>query len=132
MNDCVFCRITKGDIPSYKVYEDKDFMAFLDIHPLNPGHTLVVPKKHAKTVNDYEPFGKYWEAARKVSKAVQKALNPIVVIYIVYGLDVPHAHIHLMPRYKDDGHEEGPNFRKVKDISKEEMQAIAEKIKKAL
>ena len=85
MNDCIFCKIVKGEIPSHKVYEDDNFLAFLDIHPLNPGHTLLIPKKHIEWVNDYEPFCEYWQTARKLSGTIQKALDPILVSYVVYG-----------------------------------------------
>jgi histidine triad (HIT) family protein len=131
MEDCIFCKIVKGDIPSYKVHEDKDFLAFLDVNPLNPGHTLIIPKKHFQWVNDYEPFCKYWETARKVSIAIQKALNSILVSYVVYGLGVPHAHIHLIPKFENDNHPAGPNPEKTIKLPKEEMERIAKKIRES-
>lgn len=131
-DNCIFCKIIKGDIPSYKVYEDNDFIAFLDINPLNPGHTLLIPKKHMLWVDDYEPFAKYWETARKLSIAIKKAMNCILVSYVVYGLGVPHAHIHLIPKFENDAHPVGPDPTKTMKLSYDEMKAVAEKIKKAI
>lgn len=131
MDDCIFCKIVKGEIPCYKIYEDDNFFAFLDIRPLNPGHTLLIPKKHIQWVDDYEPFCKYWETARKLSRVIKKALNPIVVSYVVFGLGVPHAHIHLIPKFEGDNHPAGPNPEKTVNLSEEEMQKISEKIKNA-
>lgn len=130
MEDCIFCKIIQGKIPCHKVYEDKDFFAFLDILPLNPGHTLLVPKKHVQWVDDYEPFCEYWQTARKVSKKIKKALDPLVVSYIVYGLGVSHAHIHLVPKFPNDAHISGLNPEKIMKIPDEEMKKIAEKIRK--
>jgi len=132
MTDCIFCKIIRNEIPCHKIYEDGNFFAFLDVNPLNPGHTLLVPKKHVQWVNDYEPFGDYWETARKLSKSIKKALNPILVSYVVYGLGVPHAHIHLIPKFKNDDHPMGPNPEKTKKLPDAEMKKIAESIKKAL
>jgi len=131
MDECIFCKIARGEIPCYKVYEDKDFLAFLDINPLNPGHTLLIPKKHVQWVNDYEPFCKYWETARKISKILKKAINPLLVSYMVYGLGIPHAHIHLIPKFENDEHPAGPNPEKTMKLSKEEMEAIAKKIRES-
>lgn len=127
-NDCIFCKISKGEIPSTKIYEDSDFFAFLDIEPLNIGHTLLIPKKHVKWVNDYEPFGTYWETARKLSTAIQKALNPIVVSYVVYGLGVAHAHIHLIPKFDGDQHPHGPDPSKKIKYKDGEKEEVAKKI----
>ena len=129
MSDCIFCKIINGEIPSYKVYEDDNFFAFLDIAPLNPGHTLLVPKKHMEWVNDYEPFGEYWEKARFLAKKIQTAMDSILVSYVVYGLGVPHAHIHLIPKFENDEHPHGPNPEKQVKLSTEQMQEIVTKIK---
>ncbi len=131
-SDCIFCKIIAGEIPSTKVYEDENFFAFLDIHPLNPGHTLLVPKKHLEWVNDYEPFAKYWETARMLSKVIQKALNPIIVSYVVYGLGVPHAHIHLIPKFEGDNHPKGPNPENTIEYKPGEKEEVAKKIIEAL
>jgi histidine triad (HIT) family protein len=127
--DCIFCRIVKGELPSYKVYEDEKFLGFLDISPISAGHTLLIPKKHIEWVNDYEPFCSYWETARKLSRTIQKALNPTVVSYMVYGLGVPHAHIHLIPKYRNDNQIAGPNPEKLTKFTSEKMAEIAAKIR---
>lgn len=99
MEECIFCKIVKGGIPAYKVYEDSNFLAFLDIHPHTKGHTLVIPKTHYQWVYDVPNFGEYWEAALQVTKNILEKLQPRFVSYLTYGLDVPHAHIHIIPRY---------------------------------
>lgn len=132
MDDCIFCKIAKKEIPANVVYEDENFLAFLDINPLNQGHTLLVPKKHLEWVNDYEPFSEYWETARKLSRIIKKALNPVVVSYVVYGLGVPHAHIHLIPKFEGDQHPKGPNPEKTIKYKEGEKEEIAKKIIQAL
>ena len=99
MENCIFCQIVDGKIPCFKIYEDSDFLAFLDINPASKGHTLVIPKKHYQWVYDVPNFGKYWETALQVTKKVQKALKPIYISYFTHGILVPHAHIHIIPRY---------------------------------
>ena len=71
--NCIFCKIIKGDIPSHKVYEDENYFAFLDIRPLNPGHTLVIPKKHYRWVWDVENIGEYYEITSKIANAIKKS-----------------------------------------------------------
>lgn len=105
MDDCIFCKIVKGEIPSTKVYEDEHFLAMLDIGPVNRGHTLVIPKKHYADiwVMPKELLGKMMGVVQDVGKAVKKATDCYYVNVNVMGIDVPHAHIHLIPRHKDDG-----------------------------
>lgn len=112
MSDCIFCKIVRGDLPSYKVYEDEKTYAFLDINPVNPGHTLVIPKKHALDVFEIEEGE--WDAimrtVRKVSHALEKSLSPAGINLAMNnrsgaGQVVFHAHVHIMPRYPNDGHE---------------------------
>lgn len=126
MQNCVFCKIVKSEIPCYKVYEDDKFLAFLDINPRVEGHTLVIPKKHYRWIYDVPEFGEYWEVAKKVGLSAKEALNAEFVTFVTHGLEVPHAHIHVMPRKRGE-YEFVPS---VKSISKERMQEIAEKIKK--
>jgi histidine triad (HIT) family protein len=125
--DCVFCKIIKGEIPSYKVYEDPDFMAFLDIEPLNKGHVLVVPKNHYRWTWDIPNFGEYWEAAKKVSLAVMKGVSAPMVEFLTHGTDVKHAHIWIVPVF--DGEEGFINTMNRKKISDAEMKSISGKIK---
>ena len=124
MDTCIFCKIVKGDLPSYKIYEDEKFIAFLDIFPRTKGHTLVIPKTHYRWVYDVPEFGKYWETVLRVTRAIQKGLEPQFITYVTHGLEVEHAHIHILPRKGDT--EFVPEIKKV---SKEEMENIAEKLR---
>ena len=127
--DCIFCKIVKGEVPSYKVYEDENFFAFLDINPRNPGHTLVIPKKHYRWVWDVDDSCGYFETVKIVANALKKAMNTKYVVSGIAGKEVPHAHIHLIPRMKGDGHGEFIDQNKFVKIPKEEMERIAAKIK---
>lgn len=105
--DCIFCKIIRGEIPSHKVYEDKNFLAFLSIDPISPGHTLVIPKKHYRWVWDVPAgrqtspnIGKYFEVAQKIALAQKKAFNTDFVLSKIIGEDVPHAHIWIYPDEK--------------------------------
>ncbi|HVM59117.1 MAG TPA: HIT domain-containing protein [Candidatus Paceibacterota bacterium] len=97
MEDCVFCRIVKGEIPSYKVYEDEDFLAFLDISPQAPGHAQVIPKRHYRWVWDVPQIGRYFELVQKIAKAEQKAFGTEWIIAKIIGDEVPHAHVWVFP-----------------------------------
>lgn len=108
--DCIFCKIVKGEIPCSKIYEDEQVLAFLDIGPVNKGHTLVTLKKHYETILDIpdEILQKMIVVVKKVSKAVMKATNAggfnvAMNNYKIGGQDVPHAHFHIMPRHSNDG-----------------------------
>ncbi len=98
MDNCIFCQIVAGASPSYKVYEDKLFLGFLDIFPRTKGHSILIPKKHFRWVYDVPQFGNYWDAVLKVTRAMQKAMRPQFVTYVTHGLEIPHAHIHILPR----------------------------------
>lgn len=130
--DCVFCKIVAGKIPSYKIYEDADFMAFMDIEAVSPGHLLLIPKKHYRYVWDVPEFGKYWEVAKKITPAILKALDADRVHYITLGESVPHAHIHIVPRKDNDGLGALPDWTKAKPVSDEQLMETADKIKKEL
>lgn len=132
MEKCIFCEIAAKRIPSNVIYEDEDFVAFLDINPLNQGHTQVVPKKHVRWTYDVENFGDYWEVAKSVALAAIDALDAKFVNLITAGMGLPHAHIHVVPRFDNDGHQDIPVWGNVKKISKEEMIQIAEKLKAAI
>ena len=127
-DNCIFCKIAKGEIPSNKVYEDNEYLAFLDISPVNKGHTLVIPKKHFRWVYDVQEQGKYWTVAQHLAQAMVKKLDASYVMFVTWGEEVHHAHIHLIPRYEDDGIIGFPDFNKKKTFSKEEMKEIAEQI----
>jgi len=126
---CIFCKIIKGEIPSYKIYEDKNYIAFLDINPLNPGHTLVIPKEHFRWVWDSPDIGKYFEVVQKIVKALRTALETEWVVAAIIGEAVEHAHVQLIPRFKDDGHGGAINFAARKKVPKEQMEYLASKIR---
>lgn len=123
----IFSRIIAGEIPSYKCAEDDKFYAFLDINPLVKGHTLVVPKKEVDYIFDMsdEDLAAFSVFAKRVALAIQKAFPCKKVGMAVLGLEVPHAHIHLVPM-----HSEGDlNFSNPKlKLTDEEFKAIAKKI----
>jgi histidine triad (HIT) family protein len=95
----IFARIASGEIPSYKIAEDDRFFAFLDINPLVKGHTLVIPKKEIDYLFDMdeEMHNDIWQFAMKVAKAIKQVVPCVKVGVAVIGLEVPHAHIHLVP-----------------------------------
>jgi histidine triad (HIT) family protein len=132
MEGCIFCKIAKKEIPAYVVYEDKDYMAFLDINPRNPGHCLVIPKAHYRWVWDVKDIGAYYKVVQKVANGIRKAMKTEWVVSLVLGEEVPHAHVWLVPRFKDDGHGSSIKLDNIKKISAEEMKEIAEKIRKAI
>lgn len=103
MDDCVFCKIIKGDLPCYQIYQDQDFLAFLDINPVSMGHVLLVPKKHYRWVYDLPNFGDYWQVAQKIALSIKNSdLKPDFISFITMGNEVPHAHIHIIPRSEND------------------------------
>ncbi len=107
---CIFCKIINGEIPCYKVYEDGNVLAFLDIKPLNPGHTLVVPKKHYENLEEIneEDLTALILAIKKIGRIIKEKLG--VAGYnvsenngSVAGQEVPHLHFHIIPRHENDG-----------------------------
>ncbi len=102
-DSCIFCKIVRGEIPAYKVYEDENFMAFLDIHPHTPGHTQVIPKNHCRWVWDVPNVGEYFEVVRKVAKAQQKVFETDWILSKIVGDEVEHAHIWVFPNDKVKG-----------------------------
>ena len=95
--DCIFCKIINGEVPSHKVYEDEHFVGILDINPQTPGHTQIIPKEHHRWVWDVPNAGEYFEAARKVAQAQRKAFDTDFIISRIVGDEVPHAHIWVFP-----------------------------------
>jgi len=122
----------KGELPSHKVYEDDKFIAFLDIKPLTKGNTLVIPKKHHKWVYDIENFGDYFEVAKKVGLATKKAFGAEWISFLTLGLEVFHAHIRVIPRYKKDLHGCVVDIEVLEKFSDKQMEEIAKEIKKNL
>ena len=99
MEPSIFSRIISGEIPSNKIYEDDKTVAFLDIHPTQPGHTLVVPKVQVDQFDDLEDadYQAVWATVKRVAKAQKKAFGRKRIGIRVIGLDVPHAHVHVFP-----------------------------------
>ncbi len=121
MTDCVFCKIVAGEIPCYKLYEDDDFIAFLDAFPFVRGHTLVIPKKHYRFVWDYPEVGKYFEVVSKIANSMKEKIDDDVVRCSVVGTEVPHAHVHLFPSKK--------NTLKGRKLEESEMKKILKEFK---
>jgi histidine triad (HIT) family protein len=119
----IFTKIINGDIPSFKVAENENFYAFLDINPNAKGHTLVVPKKEVDKLFelDKKTYLELFEFSHKVAKAIEKAIPCKRVGLSVIGLEVPHVHVHLIPLNSMDD----IRFDKKKKISNQEMQDIA-------
>lgn len=133
--DCLFCKIVAGEIPAEKVYEDADTLAFLDIKPVNPGHTLVIPKEHYENIFEAptDAWAKVMETVKKVAHAIQAGLptndlNLAMNNGKYSGQVVFHAHVHIMPRHEGDGYE----LWHGKDYTPGEMKEYAVKIKNAL
>ena len=95
--DCLFCKIIASEIPCTKVYEDDHFLAFLDIRPLSPGHTLVIPKKHYRWVWDVAEADKYFLVVQKIARALQKVSGTDEVYSKIIGEEVAHAHVWIFP-----------------------------------
>ena len=97
----IFTRIINGEIPCHKIYEDDRVIAFLDVHPQQPGHTLVVPKVQIDHIWDLsdDDYHYLWETTRKIGKHIQSVLNPPRVGIAVEGFGVPHVHVHIVPIY---------------------------------
>lgn len=128
MADCIFCKIVKGEIPSYKIYEDDDFFAFLDIRPLTKGHTLVIPKAHNRWVWEVPNVGAYFEVVRRIALAQKKAFKTDFIVSLIFGEEVPHAHIWLVPRTEGDGHGKAIKFGNRQTLPSEEMSSIQARI----
>ncbi len=133
--DCIFCKIVAGAIPSTKVYEDAETLAFLDIGPVAPGHTLVVPKKHSTNIFDVpsSDWHAVTETARRVAIALDSALAADGVNIMMNnrehaGQTVHHPHIHLIPRFKGDGFTLWPHG----SYGAGEAASVADKIKARL
>jgi len=128
MNNCIFCKIIKGVIPAEKIYEDKKVLAFLDINPVAPGHTLVIPKKHHQMMSDVPDklLGYCFIRAKDLMVKIKKTLKADYISVSVSGVDIPHFHIHLIPRnFKD-----GLKGWSTRTYSKGEIEKVAKKLKK--
>lgn len=131
--DCLFCKIIAGEIPSHKVYEDDQVLAFLDINPVHPGHTLVVPKKHSESLldTDDEILARLVAVSKKVAQAIMTGLdypsfNLIVNNGKIAGQIIPHLHFHVVPRKAEDGLKNWSG----KEYADGEAEVIIEKLRK--
>lgn len=135
MDDCIFCKILKGEIPSAKLYENDKVLAFLDIMPVHKGHTLVIPKEHYETILDIpeDLLKDVIVVLKKVSKAVKEGVEADGISigqsnFKAGGQVVPHLHFHIMPRFEGDGLKFWPQGK----YEEGEMDSYREKIAKFL
>lgn len=133
--DCLFCKIAKKEIPASIIYEDKDFIAFLDISPVNKGHTLIMPKKHYPTFLDLpkKESSSINPLCQRIAASILKAtkadgFNLILNNSPAAGQSVHHVHFHIIPRYSNDGHRHWPGSK----YPSGEQEVIAAKIKSSL
>jgi len=129
MKDCIFCKIIKGELPSYKIWEDENYLAFLSNMPINPGHTLVIPKSHTDYFFDLDnkTLGEVLVVSKPISEALKKTFNPKSdrIGVMIAGMGVPHAHLHLIPIDKEGD----LTFARQKSASNKELEKNTEKIK---
>ena len=141
MADCVFCKIVSGEYTSSKIYEDDSILAFMDIQPVNEGHILITPKKHVELIADLddETSAKMMKLAKRINNALRKSgvrlegVNYFLADGEAAGQEVFHTHLHLIPRFKDDGF--GfifPEGYRVILPEREKLNTIADSIKAAL
>jgi histidine triad (HIT) family protein len=136
MEDCIFCKITKGEIPCTKVFKNENIFAFLDINPVNKGHTLVITKKHFENIYELPEnlVCELFKTTKEIGIAIKKSLHPDGInVYMnnekAAGQVINHTHVHVIPRLTEDGF----TYWKGKKIySDEEMRETAEKITQAL
>jgi len=133
--DCIFCKIANNQSWAHKVYEDDKVVAFLDKHPINPGHTLTIPKKHEPDFFNLEEkiYLHLMTIAQKLAKIVSETINPKKVGLVVAGLDIPHTHIHIIPMHNYyDVTSKSILEGKRANPSDEELASMAEKLKKEM
>ena len=130
MENCIFCKIVKNEIPSEKIYEDEKFLVFLDIQPVLYGHLLIIPKKHVIWMQDAsdETIAGIFTLAKKLMPILIKNLNYDFVNINVNGKDIPHFHVHLIPRLFNDG----LGSWETKTYKEGEMKEISKKITQGL
>jgi histidine triad (HIT) family protein len=135
-DSCIFCRIAQKQLPASCVYEDEKVMAFLDVRPLNEGHTLVIPKAHYENIFDVpQELNAYIHGVTKqIAIAVKKAMNADGISIIqqngkAANQDVPHLHVHVIPRYKE---QKMPSFSETSEANREQLRQTATKIRKQL
>lgn len=129
--ECIFCRIANGAVPAEVVYQDDVIVAFLDIHPVKPGHMLIIPKEHHPSFLETPDatLAHIVIKAKPIIAALKSAMNASYVSVSVVGIDVPHLHVHLIPRTMDDGL---PHFLQPSSYAEGEAQKVAVRIREAL
>ncbi|MBI3333927.1 HIT family protein [Candidatus Pacearchaeota archaeon] len=125
--ECIFCKIAQHEVSAYILYEDEQICAFLDLNPVNPGHTLVIPKQHYSSLSETPDavVPKIFSVVKKLQVHLKERLQADFVAVSIIGLDVPHVHVHLVPRYKEDGM---ANFWPTKTYAKGEAEDVLKKI----
>lgn len=136
MDSCIFCKIVQGEIPSHKIHETETTLAFLDIDPINIGHSLVIPKEHFENIYEIpdEILGDLMKSAKKLAKAIKKGLKADGINVTMNndhaaGQRVFHLHIHVIPRLHDDGH---PIWQGKRNYEEGEKDEVTKKITEAL
>lgn len=126
MQDSIFTKIAKGDIPAHKIYEDEKTLAFLDIHPVTRGHALVIPKTQVEFIWDLsdEDYRAVMATARKVARRLREATGKQFVSLKVVGTDVPHAHVHLIPFQQTNELQNEPDMDE--EVDHEALAAVAD------
>jgi histidine triad (HIT) family protein len=131
---CEFCKIVRNEVSASRIYEDERVMAFLDIRPLNEGHTLVIPKEHYETIYNVpeEEIGHLFKIVRRVATAVKKAVNAEGITISQHnekaaGQDIFHLHVHIIPRYEG---QKLPRYEEIPEASREKLDVVAEKIRR--
>ena len=119
MEDCIFCKIASGQIPCQKIWEDENYLAFLDIHPESEGHTLIIPKKHFRWIWDVSDFAGYMEKVKEVALLLKEKYKAEWILMKVLGVDIPHAHVHLVPHEAKLDIEKTKFEKVLSDIKKE-------------
>jgi histidine triad (HIT) family protein len=126
MADCIFCKIVGKEIPAHIIQEDENFLVFLDVNPVNPGHLLIIPKEHVESVFDLpdEQYKNIFETAKALSTPLQNAMQSRKIGIAVEGFGVPHAHVHLVPLHNPNE----LNPERATHMDDETLVTIAEKI----
>jgi len=130
MDTCIFCKILNGSAPSHKIWEDENFFAFLDINPVNPGHTMIIPKHHIDYIFDLdEPlYSELFRVTKELSKPIKKATQAGRIGVVIEGFSVSHLHVHLVPI--NDVNELNPT--RAKRATAEELETVAISIRNEL
>jgi histidine triad (HIT) family protein len=132
--DCKFCEITEGKEFSHKIFENEYVFTFMDKHPINPGHILVIPKKHIPDFYELpsEDYAQLFDAVKRISEIIKEVFNPEKVGLVIAGYDIPHAHVHIIPmHHRDDITSRAYEGGKRSNPSPEELKKSADSIIKS-